>query len=81
MRGWKADRKDGALQRPEEWQKDELVDVYQCLPGCPVEELERQHPEASRFFYCMKPSRTEIDAGLEHLEPIDESGRRNPHAR
>lgn len=38
-----------------------------CAPTCPVGQLERQQPGASRFLYCVKASRTERDAGCERL--------------
>lgn len=34
-------------------------------PGCPVAILERQHPGASEFYYCSKPSTLEKTAGLD----------------
>ena len=43
-----------------------------CLPGCPVWELAQQHTGASRFFYCIKPSRDERGAGNHHptVKPV-----------
>lgn len=42
--------------------------------------LDKQSPEASRFFYCPKPSRSERDAGLESL-PIERTGFTNESGR
>lgn len=42
-------------------------DVYQCVSGCPVRELELQREGASLFFYVAKPSKGETEAGLDDL--------------
>lgn len=45
---------------------DELCEVWDCVPGCTVDELNSQAGElASRFFLVSKPSRDEREAGLE----------------
>jgi DNA modification methylase len=41
--------------------------TWRCAPGCPVGEVERQRPTASRFMYVTKVSARERDAGCEHL--------------
>jgi DNA modification methylase len=64
--------------------------VWECAPGCPVSELDRQSDGASRFFtvtewddvadapflYVAKPSKSERNAGTEHLGPQQKQGAR-----
>lgn len=64
----------------------EEVSVWECVPGCPVAELDGQQDGASRFFnqcewgvadewpttlYIAKPSRAERNAGTDHLPAKD----------
>ena len=41
----------------------ETAAVFECAPGCPVAELDRQSGSASRFFYVAKPSGRERNMG------------------
>lgn len=56
----------------------ETVEAWECAPGCPVAELDRQSGAAddtggaSRFFYCAKADTAEREKGCEHL-PLPES--------
>jgi site-specific DNA-methyltransferase (adenine-specific) len=45
----------------QETMPDEQVEVWDCVPGCPVEQV---GPDA-RFFYCSKPSVAEQNAGTD----------------
>lgn len=49
----------------------ETVEEYACVDGCPIAEMNRQAGhDVARYFYCIKPSRTERDAGLEDLPGV-----------
>lgn len=53
----------------------ESVEAWACHEDCPILALDRQSGvttsmgDASRFFYCAKPSRREREAGLEAFDP------------
>lgn len=67
------DRPRGAWQPHGNGDGTETVEKYACAEGCPVAELERQRAGISRYFYVIKPSTKERDAGLEHL-PLRSGG-------
>jgi DNA modification methylase len=47
---------------------DTTEEIYECVEGCPIAELEKQKPGASRFYFVAKPSKSERDKGLSSLE-------------
>lgn len=36
-----------------------LIDVYECVEGCPIRRLDEQHIDAAKFFYVAKASKSE----------------------
>lgn len=42
----------------------EAVEDWNCHPACPIEILDQQSANASRFFYCAKASKSERNAGM-----------------
>lgn len=43
------------------------VDVYECVDGCPVKDLEEQITGGSRFFFVAKANKKDRNAGLDGL--------------
>jgi hypothetical protein len=47
----------------------ETIEVWRCVSGCPVADLDAQGDGGARFFFCAKPTRAERDRGC-HALPV-----------
>jgi DNA modification methylase len=63
--GWNP-HKNEPIEHPGHSNADgrETVDVYACVPGCPVRDFEQQRHYCSRFFIVTKPTKSDRDYGL-----------------